>query len=80
MIPEAAVEAAFQSMYAPGPSNPLSEDDAFLLRQLRAALEAAAPHMLPLGPHPTWSSDVTPASNAHIAYCPQCQANFGAYK
>ena len=46
MIPEAAVEAAFRAVWGPNPGNPLDQADAHLLKQLRTALEAAAPHML----------------------------------
>lgn len=44
--------------------------------QARAALEAALPYLL-AGPHPTMSSEVSAANNAHIAVCPQCQITFG---
>jgi len=27
--------------------------------------------------HPTMSSEVSAANNAHIAHCPQCQVTFG---
>jgi len=90
-IPDAAVEAAARAM-APaawGPSvwqfrahgetshearDRVQQES---LRDARAALEAAAPHMLALGPHPTMSDYPTPAKNAHIATCPQCQETFG---
>jgi len=39
---------------------------------IRRALELYAD-----GRHPTWSSEVNPVNNAHIANCPECQANFG---
>ena len=83
VIPDDAVEAAEAVLIAHqrrdnssclcgwaklGLSHPLHQ--AFLV------LEAAAPHML-AGPHPTMSSEVTAANNAHIAICPQCRETFG---
>lgn len=72
VIPEAAVEAAVQASYRRN-----DWGDESRRKFIERALEAAAPHMLPLGPHPTWGSEVSPANNAHIAFCPQCQETFG---
>jgi hypothetical protein len=46
MISDKAVEAAFLSMWGPNPSNPSDSGDAHLLKELRKALEAAAPYMI----------------------------------
>lgn len=45
-IPDEALEAAFKSMYGPGPSNHSNAGDAHLLKELRKALEAAVPALL----------------------------------
>ena len=78
-IPDEAVEAAARSLNDAFPQmwekmpEWAREDER---KAARAALEAALTHML-AGPHPTMSSAVTAASNAHIAICPQCQETFG---
>jgi len=74
VILDEAVYAAAFAVYGSG-FDGSPQKDAWL-KDFRVALEAALPHML-AGPHPTMSSAVTAASNAHIAICPQCQETFG---
>lgn len=82
MISDEAVEAAAKALHERDKSLLVPWGDVALpdirayTDEARAALEAAAPYLLPLGPHVTWSSEVTPANTAHIAHCPQCQEAF----